>query len=187
MITGGDKMGTYIVIAVIALLLIYILISYNSLVNQRNMVKEAFATMDVYMKKRWDLIPNIVESVKGYANHEKETLEGIVNLRNSAYDKMSQDDKIASEGQIEGALSKLMALAESYPDLKASQNFMQLSGELSKVEEDIANSRKYYNAVVRNYNNAVQMFPGNIVASIFGFKEMAMFETADRENVKVQF
>jgi LemA protein len=180
-------MNTYIVIGVAALLLVYVLASYNSLVNLRNRVQEAFATMDVYMKKRWDLIPNIVESVKGYAKHEKETLESIVNLRSNAYDKMAQDDKIAADGQITGALSKLMALAESYPDLKANQNFMQLSTELSKVEEDIANSRKYYNAVVRNYNNAVQMFPSNIVSAIFGFKEMAMFETADRENVKVQF
>ncbi|HSN58428.1 MAG TPA: LemA family protein [Clostridiaceae bacterium] len=180
-------MSIYIVIGIIALLLVYVLASYNSLVNLRNRVQEAFATMDVYMKKRWDLIPNIVESVKGYATHEKETLESIVNLRSNAYDKMAQDDKIAADGQIMGALSKLMALAESYPDLKANQNFMQLSTELSKVEEDIANSRKYYNAVVRNYNNAVQMFPSNIVSTVFGFKEMAMFETADRENVKVQF
>ena len=180
-------MSIYIVIGIIALLLVYVLASYNSLVNLRNRVQEAFATMDVYMKKRWDLIPNIVESVKGYATHEKETLESIVNLRSNAYDKMAQDDKIAADGQIMGALSKLMALAESYPDLKANQNFMQLSSELSKVEEDIANSRKYYNAVVRNYNNAVQMFPSNIVSTVFGFKEMAMFETADRENVKVQF
>jgi LemA protein len=180
-------MNIYIVIGIIAVLLVYVLASYNSLVNLRNRVQEAFATMDVYMKKRWDLIPNIVESVKGYATHEKETLESIVNLRSNAYDKMAQDDKIAADGQIMGALSKLMALAESYPDLKANQNFMQLSTELSKVEEDIANSRKYYNAVVRNYNNAVQMFPSNIVSTVFGFKEMAMFETADRENVKVQF
>ncbi|MBP1745223.1 MAG: LemA family protein [Firmicutes bacterium] len=180
-------MGTYIVIAVTAALLVYVLVSYNSLVNLRNRVREAFATMDVYLKKRWDLIPNIVETVKGYAKHEKETLESVVNLRNSSYDKMGQDDKIAADGQITGALSKLMALAESYPDLKANQNFMQLSTELSKVEEDIANSRKYYNAVVRNYNNAVQMFPSNLVSAIFGFKEMAMFETAERENVKVQF
>lgn len=180
-------MSVYIVIGIIALLLVYVLASYNSLVNLRNRVQEAFATMDVYMKKRWDLIPNIVETVKGYATHEKETLESIVNLRSNDYDKMAQDDKIAADGQIMGALSKLMALAESYPDLKANQNFMQLSTELSKVEEDIANSRKYYNAVVRNYNNAVQMFPSNIVSAVFGFKEMTMFETADRENVKVQF
>ncbi|MHC1721033.1 MAG: LemA family protein [Clostridiaceae bacterium] len=180
-------MGVYIFLAVIAVLLAYVVISYNSLINLRNRVNEAFATMDVYMKKRWDLIPNIVESVKGYAEHEKETLGNIVKLRNSSYDKMAQDDKIAVDGQITGALSRLMALAENYPDLKANQNFLQLSTELSKVEEDIANSRKYYNAVVRNYNNAVQMFPTNIISSMFGFKEMAMFETEDRENVKVQF
>lgn len=181
-------MGGYIAVAaVVAVVLLYVLVTYNSLVNLRNRVKEAFATMDVYLKKRWDLIPNIVETVKGYAQHEKETLEGIVNLRNSSYDKMAQNDKMAADNQITGGLSKLMALAESYPDLKANQNFLDLSTQLAKVEEDIANSRKYYNAVVRNYNNAVQMFPGNIISSIFGFQEMAMYETADRENVKVGF
>lgn len=180
-------MGKYIFLAVIAVLLFIVVMAYNNLINLRNRVNEAFATMDVYMKKRWDLIPNIVESVKGYAKHERETLENVVNLRNSPYEKMNLDDKIASDNQMTGALSKLMALAENYPDLKANQNFLQLSTELSKVEEDIANSRKYYNAVVRNYNNAVQMFPTNIISAMFGFKEMTMFETADRENVKVQF
>jgi LemA protein len=180
-------MGIYIFVAVIAIVLAYVLISYNSLVNLRNRVKEAFATMDVYLKKRWDLIPNIVETVKGYAKHEKDTLESIVNLRNNPYDSMQQNDKIAADNQITGALSKIMALAENYPDLKANQNFMELSKELSKVEEDIANSRKYYNAVVRNYNNSVQMFPSNVISSVFGFKEEPMFETAERENVKVEF
>lgn len=180
-------MGVYIIIAVIAIVLVYALTSYNGLINLRNRVKEAFATMDVYLKKRWDLIPNIVETVKGYASHEKETLKSIVDLRNNAYDTMQQKDKIAADNQITGALSKLMALAENYPDLKANQNFLELSKELSKVEEDIANSRKYYNAVVRNYNNAVQMFPSNIISSVFGFKEEPMFETVERENVKVDF
>ncbi|SHJ19869.1 LemA family protein [Parasporobacterium paucivorans] len=181
-------MGGYITVAaIVVVVLLYVLITYNGLVNLRNMVKEAFATMDVYLKKRWDLIPNIVETVKGYAQHEKETLEGIVNLRNSSYDKMAQNEKIAADNQITGGLSRLMALAESYPDLKANQNFLDLNTQLTKVEEDIANSRKYYNAVVRNYNNAVQMFPGNIISSIFGFKEMAMYETADRENIQVKF
>jgi len=182
-------MGTYIAIAVIVILLLFVLISYNKLVNLRNRVKEAFATMDVYLKKRWDLIPNIVETVKGYAKHEKETLQSIVDLRSGAYDHMSQDDKIAANGQIAGTLSKLVALAENYPDLKANQNFLSLTSELTRVEGDIANARKYYNAVVREFNNAVQMFPSNLISAMFGFKEMTMFEASETEkaNVKVDF
>ncbi|MEG0022481.1 MAG: LemA family protein [Bacilli bacterium] len=182
-------MGIYIIAGIIALILIYALIVYNGLIGMRNKVKEAFSTMDVYLKKRWDLIPNLVESVKGYAKHEKETLEEVVSLRNSAYDNMSQTEKIDANQQMSNGLSKLMMLAESYPDLKANQNFMDLSKELSKVEEDIANSRKYYNATVRNMNDKVQMFPSNLFAKIFGFKEMTMFEVKEenRENVKVEF
>ena len=181
-------MELYIIAAIVILLFIYILISYNSLVKLGNSVKEAFSTMDVYLKKRWDLIPNIVETVKGYAKYEKETLESVVKLRNSAYDKMSQDDKITANDQITGALSKLMALSESYPDLKANQNFLDLSSQLAKIEEDIANARKYYNAVVKNLNNKVQMFPSNIISKLFGFQEIKMFEIGEKEkeNIKVE-
>ena len=181
-------MELYIIVAIVILLFIYILISYNSLVKLGNSVKEAFSTMDVYLKKRWDLIPNIVETVKGYAKYEKETLESVVKLRNSAYDKMSQDDKITANDQITGALSKLMALSESYPDLKANQNFLDLSSQLAKIEDDIANARKYYNAVVKNMNNKVQMFPSNIISKLFGFHEQKMFEISEKEkeNVKVE-
>jgi LemA protein len=180
-------MNIYIVPAVIIVLLLYVLVTYNRLISLRNRVNEAFSTMDVYLKKRWDLIPNIVETVKGYARHEKNTLEAVVDLRKRAYDKMSQNDKIAANGVMTDALSKLMVLVEDYPDLKANQNFLDLSTELAKVEEDIANSRKYYNAVVRIYANNVQMFPGSIIAYLFGFKEKAMFGTGEdeRKNVKV--
>jgi len=181
-------MELYIIIAIVVLLLVYVLISYNGLVKTNNSVKEAFSTMDVYLKKRWDLIPNIVETVKGYAKHEKETLESVVQLRNSAYDKMSQNDKMVTNGQVTGALSKLMALSESYPDLKANQNFLDLSAQLTKIEEDIANSRKYYNAVVKELNNKVQMFPSNIISKLFGFQEIKMFEISEKEkeNIKVE-
>ena len=167
-------MKIYILVGVLVLIVIYVLATYNSLVRLNNSVKEAFATMDVYLKKRWDLIPNIVETVKGYAKHEKETLQSVINLRNSVYDDMSQNEKIA--------------LAESYPDLKANQNFLNLSNQLSKIEEDIANSRKYYNAVVKNMNNKILMFPSNIVAKIFGYKELKMFEAqkSERENVRIE-
>ena len=144
--------------------------------------------MDVYLKKRWDLIPNIVETVKGYAKHEKDTLEEVVELRNSTYDKMSDDEKIKTNEQLSSSISKIMVLAEAYPDLKANENFKNLSKELSKVEDDIANSRKYYNGIVRIYNNNVEMFPSNIFARLFGYKSKSMFEasTNERENVKVE-
>lgn len=181
-------MWIYIIIGIIALLIIYIFTIYNSLVSLNNKVKEAFATMDVYLKKRWDLIPNIVETVKGYAKHEKETLENVINLRNSAYEKKSTSDKIDTNEKLTAGISKLMMLAENYPDLKANHNFLDLSSQLTKVEDDIANSRKYYNAVVRNMNNKVQMFPSNIFAGLFGFKEVEFYEANDseRENVKVE-
>ncbi len=182
-------MWVYILIAVIVLIILYVLICYNSLVKLRNKVGEAFSTMDVYLKKRWDLIPNLIETVKGYTKHESETFKEIVELRNSAYDNMSSDEKISANEKISNGINKIMALAEAYPDLKASQNFSDLTNELSKVEEDIANSRKYYNGVVRSYNNKVQVIPSNIVAKLFGFKPKAMFQAqeAERQNVKVEF
>ena len=178
----------YIIIGLVALLVIYIFITYNSLIKLSNRVKEAFATMDVYLKKRWDLIPNLVEVVKGYMKHEASVLENVVKLRNSSYDKMSLTDKIDTNEQLTAGLSKLMVVAESYPDLKASQNFSDLSTQLSKVEDEIANSRKYYNAVVRNMNTKIEMFPSNIVAKMFSFQLSKMFEadTNEKENVKVE-
>ena len=179
----------YIIIIILVVIVIYALATYNSLIQLNNKVKEAFSTMDVYLKKRWDLIPNVVETVKGYAKHEKDTLKEIVELRNSSYDKMSDDEKIKTNNEISRGIGKIMALAEAYPDLKANENFKELSRELSKVEEDIANSRKYYNGVVRSYNNKVEMFPSNILAGLFGHKTKTMFEvdSTERENVKVEF
>lgn len=178
----------YIILLIIILIIIYAFALYNKFVKLNNKVKEAFSTMDVYLKKRWDLIPNIVETVKGYAKHEKDTLEEVVELRNSTYDKMSDDEKIKTNEQLSSDISKIMVLAEAYPDLKANENFKNLSKELSKVEDDIANSRKYYNGVVRIYNNKVEMFPSNIFARLFGYKSKSMFEASasERENVKVE-
>ena len=181
-------MWIYIIIAIIVLIVIYALALYNSFVKLNNKVKEAFSTMDVYLKKRWDLIPNIVEIVKGYAKHEKDTLKEVVELRNSTYDKMSDEEKIKTNEQLSSGINKIMALAEAYPDLKANENFKDLSKQLTKVEDDITNSRKYYNGVVRIYNNTVEMFPSNIFAGLFGYKSKAMFEASanERENVKVE-
>lgn len=185
---GGICMWIYISVAVVVIIFIYAFSLYNGFVKLNNKVKEAFSTMDVYLKKRWDLIPNIVETVKGYAKHEKETLKEVVELRNGVYDKMSNDDKIKTNEGLSNGISKIMALAEAYPDLKANENFKYLSSQLSKIEEDIANSRKYYNGVVRIYNNKVEMFPSNIFAGFFGYRSKAMFEASDneRENVKVE-
>ena len=178
----------YIIMAVIILLIIYILFLYNSFVSLSNKVKEAFSTMDVYLKKRWDLIPNLVETVKGYAEHEKETFSEVTKLRNNNYEEMSTDEKIAVNEKMTNNVDKIMALKESYPDLKANTNFKDLSEQLKKLEDDIANSRKYYNAVVRIYNNKVEMFPNNLVAKILGYKPKAMLEATseERNNVKVE-
>ena len=164
-----------------------LVVTYNCLVKLNNTVKEAFATMDVYLKKRWDLVPNIVEIVKKYSKHEKDTLKKIVELRNSTYENMSANEKVDINNKLSQKISKLMAIAEAYPDLKANENFKDLSQQLAKVEEDIANSRKYYNGAVRIFNDKVQMFPSNIIAEILKFKEQKMFEASEteRENVKV--
>ena len=179
----------YLILGVIALLVIYVLVTYNVFVKMKNRVDESFSTMDVYLKKRWDLIPNIVETVKGYAKHEKSTLSDVIKLRNGAYDNMSSDEKIKANQQLSKGITKIMALAEQYPDLKANENFKDLSTQLTKIEDEIANSRKYYNGTVREFNDKVQMFPSNIVAKIFGYKAKIMFEATEeeRKNVKVSF
>ncbi len=173
---------------ILGVIVLFTIVMVNVLVSSRNRVNEAFSTMDVYLKKRWDLIPNIVETVKGYATHEKDTLESVISMRNTDYDKMSKNDKLKSNEQLKENISKLIMLKESYPDLKANENFNKLSSELSEAEDEIANSRKYYNAVVRLYNNKVEMFPGNIIAKIFGFKVSKMFEASDSEknNIRVE-
>ena len=129
----------YLIIGVIALLVIYVLVTYNVFVKMKNRVDESFSTMDVYLKKRWDLIPNIVETVKGYAKHEKSTLSDVIKLRNGAYDNMSSDEKIKANQQLSKGITKIMALAEQYPDLKANENFKDLSTQLTKIEDEIAN------------------------------------------------
>ena len=182
-------MWIYIIIAIVLIIVMYVLVTYNNFIKLKNMVQEAFSTMDVYLKKRWDLIPNLIETVKGYVKHEENTLKEIVDLRGNNYDSMSDDEKVKANQTISKDINKIMLVAENYPDLKASANFQDLSRELSKVEEDIANARKYYNGAVEMFNNKVEMFPSNIFAKLFGYKPKAMFETDsnERENVKVSF
>lgn len=176
-------------IVLVALLLV-VVSGYNKLVRQKVIIEEAFATMDVYLKKRFDLIPNVVESVKGYAKHEEETLGKVITSRSGSYSSMTAEEKIENSVAISREIPKIMALAEAYPELKANQNFMELNVQLKKVEEDIANSRKYYNGAVRNYNMTVQTIPTNIIAGLFHFETKPMYEisnTQERENVQVKF
>ena len=182
-------MNLIIILIIVAIILIWFVGTYNMFVKLKNSLNEAFSTMDVYLKKRWDLIPNLVETVKGYVKHEKSTFEKVVELRNMPYSGLQNDEKLALNTQLSSSLAKLLAVAENYPDLKASQNFIDLSGQLAQIESDIANSRKYYNAIVKEYNNAVQTIPSNIIASICQYKTAKMFEIdeSQRENVQVKF
>ena len=178
-----------IIVAVIVLIVVWFIASYNGFVRLKNTVEEAFSTMDVYMKKRFDLIPNLVETVKGYAAHEKETLMGVTQARTAVMNSATTEERLANENVLSGALKSLFAVSEAYPDLKANANFMDLQNQLKVVEEDIANSRKYYNAVVRDYNIKREQFPSSIIAGMFHFEKKPMFEipSEERENVKVEF
>lgn len=181
-------MWIYIIAGIVVLVVSYSLFLYNSFVKLDNKVKEAFSTMDVYLKKRWDLIPNLVETVKGYVKHENDTFKEVTELRSGIYDDMSTEEKIKTNELLSDSINRVMLLAESYPNLKASENFRDLGNQLKKVEDEIANSRKYYNGVVRIYNNKVEMFPSNIFAKIFKYDVKTMFEanSNERENVKIE-
>ncbi|OPL08325.1 MAG: hypothetical protein AVO33_11355 [delta proteobacterium ML8_F1] len=182
-------MFLYTVGGLVALGGLFLMVDYNSFIKLRNIVEEAFSTMDVFMKKRVDLIPNLVETVKGYARHEAETLEKVVQARNLAMNSRTMGEKEAGENQLTGTLKSLFALSESYPELKADAQFLDLQQQLQRVEEDIANARKYYNAVVKSFNTKVESFPSNFVARLFGFKKKEFFVIAEaqRENVEVKF
>lgn len=182
---GGDILYIYIIVGIIVILLIYILITYNSFINSRNLVKEAFSTMDIYLKKRWDLIPNLIEVVKGYSKYENETLTKITSLRSSSYDELTMDNKININEDLSRCLSNIFAVSENYPELKANELYTNLSNNLISIEDEIANSRKYYNGTVRNFNNKIQMFPNNILAKLFRFKEFKMFEANAEEKNNV--
>lgn len=177
----------YMIIGIIVLLAVYALVTYNNFIKAHNIVKEAFSTMDIYLKKRWDLIPNLVEVVKAYTKHENDVLNHIASLRTSSYENMSLDKKLNVNEELAHGISKIIAISENYPELKANQNFLELNHDLTKIEDEIANSRKYYNGAVRIYNTKIQMFPNNIIANIFGFKQTNMFEAnaTEKNNVKV--
>ena len=181
-------MVTYIVIGVLVVLAVLVLFTYNNLIQLRNKVKEAFSTMDVYLKKRYDLIPSLVDIVKGYAQHETDTLQEVTKMRVNAQ-KDDLNTAIDSEVKIGDALKSIFLVVEKYPDLKANTNFLDLQERLSKMEEEIAFSRRYYNGSVREYNNKCQMFPFNLIAGMFGFKSMPMYQVdsdKERQVVDVQ-
>lgn len=174
---------------IIVVLIVAIVTIYNNFIWLKIKVDNAWSDIDVYLKKRYDLIPNLVETVKGYASHEQETLEKVINARSNYMTASTTDQKIAAEAGMAGALRQLFALSESYPDLKANTGFVQLQAQLEEIEDHIAQARRYYNAVVRDYNTAIQVFPGNIIAGIMSFTERAMFQIdeAQKETVKVDF
>jgi len=162
---------------------------YNGLVQLRTRADSSWSDIDVQLKRRHDLIPNLVETVKGYATHEKGTFENIAKYRTMAMQATTPGDKAAAENQLSGALKTLFAVSEAYPELKASEEFTQLQGSLNQTEDSIQNSRRYYNAVVRDLNTKIQSFPTNILAGMFGFQQRQYFEAAatDREPVAVKF
>ncbi len=182
-------MTLIILAALVILIAIIITAVYNSFVGIRNKAEEAFATMDAYLKKRWDLIPNLVETVKGYAAHEKETLEAVINARNMAVSSSNLGELKQNEQALSAGLKSLFALSESYPDLKANENFINLQNQLQAVENDILQARKYYNAVVRQYNTKKELFPQSLIASMMHLEKKEYFDIdeSERGSVKVSF
>jgi len=182
-------MAGWIILGILVVVGFLLIGMYNQLVQLRVRTDSAWSDIDVQLKRRHDLIPNLVETVKGYAAHEKGTFENVAKFRSMAMQATTPADKAQAENQLTGALKSLFAVAESYPELKANEEFMQLQASLSQTEDSIQNSRRYYNAVVRDLNTRIQSFPTNILAGMFGFQQRQFFESAaaDREPVAVKF
>lgn len=173
-----------VIIVVVVLLALYLIGIYNGFVKMRNNRENAFANIDVQLKQRHDLIPQLVASVKGYATHEKELLENLTKARTAAMSANTIDEKIQAENQLSTALNGLKVAVEAYPDLKANQNFLQLQGEISDIENKLAASRRFFNSATKELNNAVETFPGNILAGMFGFHREMMFEIPEQERAQ---
>lgn len=179
-----------IIIAVVVLLIaIYVIATYNRLVGLKNRVSDQWSQIDVELKRRFDLIPNLVNTVKGYASHEKDTLEKVIQARNTYLSADSNEKAMEADTALTSAVTKLFALAESYPELKANENFNELQKQLNETENKISYARKFYNDTALQLNNKIEMFPSNIVASLFKFKKVEFFKAQEneRENVKVEF
>lgn len=179
----------WIIIGVVVLLGLYVISTYNSLIKLRNRVRDQWAQIEVQLKRRFDLIPNIVETVKGYAKHESETLKGVIEARNKFTVASTKEQEIEASNQLTGAVRQLFALSESYPELKADTNFLKLQSNLEETENKISSARQFYNDTVLSLNNKVELFPSNLVAKIFGFKKEAFFEAEAEAKVapKVEF
>ena len=173
-------MTAIIVIVVVVILAAWLVSMYNSLVKMRNNRENAFADIDVQLKQRHDLVPRLVETVKGYAAHEKDTLERVINARNGAIGAKTIDEKIVAENALSSALSGLKITLEAYPDLKANQNFLQLQEEIADLENKLSSVRRYFNSATKEYNNAVETFPSNILAGMFGFRKEVMFDLGEQ-------
>ena len=184
-------MTAFIIIAVVVVLLLLIMSAYNKCVRLKNQGEEAYAQIDAHLKQRYDLVPNLVETVKGYAGHEQKTLTAVIEARNKAMNAGSIEEKDKADNAFAGTLKSLFALSEAYPELKANTNFMDLQKQLSSLEKDILQARKYYNAVVKTFNTTIETFPTSLIVGLLGskFKKMAYLEVAEaeRQNVKVQF
>ena len=183
-------MKWWMILIIVGILIFFWAISvYNKLIALRNRVKDQWAQIDVQLKRRADLIPNLVETVKGYTKHESETLEAVIKARNTYVSATLPEDQMKADGELTKAISKLFALTESYPELKANTNFQALQQELTETESKIASARQFYNDTVMVYNNKVDMVPSNIIASLFRFEKEAFFEAneTERQNVQVKF
>lgn len=181
---------SWIAIIAVAIIVLWLIAVYNGLIKLKNRTNEAWSDIDVQLKRRYNLIPNLVETVKGYAKHERELFEKVTQARTAAMGAQNTEEKVETENVLTGALKSLFAVAENYPDLKANQNFLELQRELSDTENKIQASRRFYNGNVRDFNIKIEKFPDNLVANMLGFKKKDFFETqeqAEREPVKVDF
>jgi len=180
----------YLILGILALIFLWLIFTFNGLIRKDNRLKEAWADIEVQLKRRYDLIPNLVEIVKGYASHERQTFEKVIAARSQAMASTNPKEKLEAENALSQTLKSLFALAENYPDLKANQNFLELQRELTDTEDKIQAARRFYNANVRDYNIFIQSFPNNLVAPIFGFRRKELFEIeepAEKEAPKIQF
>lgn len=173
----------WIILGIVALIAIWLISTYNNLVGLRNNRESAFANVDVQLQQRYDLIPNLVNTVKGYATHEKELLESVTRARSAAMNATGTNQKIEAENQLSAALQGLKVQLEAYPELKANQNFLQLQSELADIENKLAATRRFFNSTTKELNTSIQSFPANLVAGMFGFSTQPMFEVADRATV----
>ena len=175
------SIASIVLLSISIVVLIWGIDAYNKLVKRKTLMDEAWSIVDVFLKKRYDLIPNLVESVKGYATHEKETLEAVINARNKAMGATNMSSRLDSENVLEGYLGRLMAISENYPVLRTNENFMHLQRELAKLEDEVERSRRYFNGTVRENNIGVKVFPVSIIAGMFNFKEGVFYEIRDKK------